>query len=49
MYKVSEHIYAAGSGGSGGSGGATGDEGQPASGGGADDDTVDAQFKEEPQ
>jgi molecular chaperone DnaK len=46
MYKVSEHIYAAGS---GGSGGATGDDGQPTSGGAADDDTVDAQFKEEPQ
>ena len=43
MYKVSEHIYAAGSG-----GGATGD-GQSTEGGAADDDTVDAQFKEEPQ
>ncbi len=46
MYKVSEHIYAAGS---GGNGGATGDDGQSTSGGAADDDTVDAQFKEEPQ
>jgi len=46
MYKVSEQIYSAGSGGSGGTGG----EGQPTDGSGpADDDTVDAQFKEEPQ
>jgi molecular chaperone DnaK len=46
MYKVSEQIYSAGSGGSGGAGG----EGQPTDGSGpADDDTVDAQFKEEPQ
>ncbi len=46
MYKVSEQIYSAGSGGSGSSGG----EGQPTDGSGpADDDTVDAQFKEEPQ
>jgi molecular chaperone DnaK len=45
MYKVSEQIYSAGSGGSGSSGG----EGQPTDGGPADDDTVDAQFKEEPQ
>jgi len=43
MYKVSEHIYAAGS------GGATGGDGQSTTGGAADDDTVDAQFKEEPQ
>jgi molecular chaperone DnaK len=44
MYKVSEQIYSAGSGGS------TGGEGQPTDGSGpADDDTVDAQFKEEPQ
>jgi molecular chaperone DnaK len=46
MYKVSEQIYSAGSGGSG----STGGEGQPTDGSGpADDDTVDAQFKEEPQ
>jgi molecular chaperone DnaK len=44
MYKVSEQIYSAGSGGS------SGGEGQPTDGSGpADDDTVDAQFKEEPQ
>jgi molecular chaperone DnaK len=43
MYKVSEQIYAAGSGGASAEG-----EGQP-SGSPADDDTVDAQFKEEPQ
>jgi molecular chaperone DnaK len=44
MYKVSEQIYSAGS------GGGTGGEGQPTDGSGpADDDTVDAQFKEEPQ
>jgi molecular chaperone DnaK len=43
MYKVSEQIYAAGSGASGG------DDGQSTSGRPADDDTVDAQFKEEPQ
>ncbi len=45
MYKVSEQIYSAGSGGSGGASG----ESQPTDGGPADDDTVDAQFKEEPQ
>ncbi|HEU4785716.1 MAG TPA: Hsp70 family protein, partial [Ktedonobacterales bacterium] len=46
MYKVSEQIYSAGSGGGTGSEG----EGQPTDGSGpADDDTVDAQFKEEPQ
>ncbi|HEY1390701.1 MAG TPA: molecular chaperone DnaK [Ktedonobacterales bacterium] len=44
MYKVSEQIYSAGS------GGGTGGESQPTDGSGpADDDTVDAQFKEEPQ
>jgi molecular chaperone DnaK len=43
MYKVSEQIYSAGSGGN------TGGDGQPADGGPSDDDTVDAQFKEEPQ
>ena len=43
MFKVSEQIYAAGSG-----GGSEGD-GQPTSGSAPDDDTVDAQFKEEPQ
>src|SRR5690242_13074755 len=45
MYKVSEQIYAAGSG-----GGSSGGDGQSTDGGPSDDDnTVDAQFKEEPQ
>ena len=45
MYKVSEQIYAAGSGGAS----PEGQEGQPSEGGPSDDNTVDAQFKEEPQ
>jgi molecular chaperone DnaK len=45
MYKVSEQIYAAGSGGAS----PEGQEGQPNEGGPSDDNTVDAQFKEEPQ
>ena len=44
MYKVSEQIYAAGSGGATSEGQ---DQGQPGEGGPSDDDTVDAQFKEE--
>ncbi|HEX6543673.1 MAG TPA: molecular chaperone DnaK [Ktedonobacterales bacterium] len=45
MYKVSEQIYAAGS----GAGTGAGTDGQSSSGTSSDDDTVDAQFKEEPQ
>ena len=45
MYKVSEQIYAAGSGGAS----SEGQGEQPNEGGPSDDDTVDAQFKEEPQ